>query len=79
MDDTKRIIPVFSGSLIEVDKLKHDLQAAGIEVMIKDNDTAAMLSGFANVSRPALQLCILETQVEKAQPVVAKFKARFKL
>jgi threonyl-tRNA synthetase len=79
MDDNKKIIPVFSGSIVEVEKLSHDLKAAGIEVLLKDNDTMASLAGFANISRPPMQLCILETEVEKAKPVVAKFKERFKL
>ncbi len=79
MDDAKKIIPVFSGSNIEVQKLALDLRDAGIEVLIKDYDTTAMVSGFANISRPAMQLCILETEVARAKPIVKAFKELFNL
>lgn len=79
MDYQHKMIPVYSGSQIEVQKLSHDLEAAGIEVMIKNYDDTASMTGFANISRSARQLWILETTVEKARPIVAKFKEQFKI
>jgi len=79
MDDQHKMIPVYSGSQIEVQKLRHDLEAIGIDVMVKNYDDTASITGFANISRSARQLWILETEVEKARPVVANFKERFKI
>ncbi len=79
MDDTNIMIPVFSGSQIEVQKLRHDLEENGIEVMVKNYDDTASITGFANISRAARQLWILETEIENARPVVEKFKERFGL
>jgi len=79
MDDQNKMIPVFSGSQIEVQKLRHDLEEAGIEVMVKNYDDTAAITGFANISRNAKQLWILETEIENARPVVENFKIRFKI
>ena len=79
MDDNYKMIPVFSGSQIEVQKLRHDLEENGIEVMVKNYDDTASITGFANISRAARQLWILETEIEKARPIVADFKERFKI
>lgn len=79
MDDQHKMIPVYSGSQIEVQKLRHDLEEVGIEVMVKNYDETAALTGFANILRPARQLWILETEIENARPVVANFKERFKI
>jgi hypothetical protein len=79
MDDNKKMIPVFSGSQIEVQKLRHDLEESDIEVMIKNYDDTASITGFANISRAARQLWILETEIENAKPIVEKFKEQFRL
>lgn len=79
MDDNSKMILVFSGSQIEVQKLRHDLEENGIEVMVKNYDDTASITGFANISRAARQLWILETEIEKARPIVADFKERFKI
>ena len=79
MDDNYKMIPVFSGSQIEVQKLRHDLEENGIEVMVKNYDDRASITGFANISRAARQLWILETEIENARPIVANFKERFKI
>ena len=54
--------------------MRFELLDAGINVLIRDYNKTASLSGFANIMRPAMQLCILETEVEKAKPIVAAFK-----
>ncbi len=79
MDDTHKTISVFSGSLVETQKLKQDLKIAGIEVMVKNFDATASLTGFANITRPTMQLSILDTEIENARPIVERFKKRFKL
>lgn len=79
MDDTHKTIIVFSGSLVKVEKLKHDLEAVGIEVLVKNFDATASLTGFANITRATMQLSILETEIENARPIVANFKERFKI
>jgi hypothetical protein len=79
MDDLNKTIPIFSGSVVETQKLKNDLENAGIQVMLKNFDFTAANAGFANVSNASLELSILENDIEKAKPVIENFKRRFGL
>ncbi len=77
MDDLKQHILVYSGSLVSIHKLRHDLEEAGINVYVKDSAKTASVTGFVDFS--SAKLFILESEIEKATPVVARFKERFKL
>ncbi len=77
MDDLKQHILVYSGSLVEIQKLKHDLEKVSISVYLKDSAKTASNTGFADFS--SAKLFILENEVEKARPIVAKFKEQFNL
>jgi len=72
-----KIIPVYSGSLVEVSSLRHSLEEGGIKVFVKDNNHAAMVYGFANTTRPSVELFIFQKDVEKARPIVAEFMKLF--
>lgn len=77
MEDSKQHILVYSGNLVSLHKLRHDLEEAGISVFIKDSAKTATNTGFVDFSYA--KLFILESEIEKAKPVVAAFKKRFKL
>lgn len=77
MDDLKHHILVYSGSLVSIHKLRHDLEEAGISVFIKDTAYTAASTGFVDFS--SVKLFILESEIEKATPIVDNFKKRFKL
>ncbi|HIP49729.1 MAG TPA: hypothetical protein EYG92_12300 [Lutibacter sp.] len=79
MNDSNKTISVFSGGVVEVQKLQNDLEAIGIKVIIKNFDATAANVGFANISRASMQLSILKTDVEKARPIIVKFKEQFGL
>jgi len=77
MDDLKHHILVYSGSLVSIHKLRHDLEEAGISVFIKDTAHTAASTGFVDFA--SAKLFILESEIEKATPIVNSFKERFKL
>ena len=79
MCDTTKTIRVFSGSLVKIQKLKFDLEKADISVMIRDYDSVAAYTGYVNITREKFQLSIFETDIEKARPIVERFKLRFNL
>ena len=79
MNDSKKTIPVFSGGVVEVQKLQHDLEAVGIKAIVRDFDATAANVGFANISRASMQLSILKTDIEDAKPVIEMFKKQFGL
>ena len=77
MDDSKHHILVYSGSLVSINKLQQDLVKAGISVFIKDSAKTATITGFVDFSYA--KLFILESEIEKAKPIVASFKKQFNL
>ncbi len=70
-------IKVFSGSLVLIQKLKQDLEKAGIETFIKDESYTASITGFVDFS--PIQLFIIDSDVEQAKPIVEAFQQRFDL
>ena len=66
-------ITIFSGSSIIVKGLQNRLEDNHINCIVKDRVESARLGGFGEV-RSAIELLILKTDVEKAQPIVASYK-----
>ena len=66
-------ITIFSGSSIIVKGLQNRLEDHHINCIVKDRVESARLGGFGEL-RSAIELLILKTDVEKAQPIVASYK-----
>ncbi|MEZ7916525.1 MAG: DUF2007 domain-containing protein [Polaribacter sp.] len=66
-------ITIFSGSSIIVKGLQNRLEDNHINCIIKDRVESARLGGFGEL-RSAIELLILKTDVEKAQPIVDIYK-----
>ena len=66
-------ITIFSDSSILVKELQNRLEENHINCIIKDRVESARLGGFGE-QRSAIELLILKTDVEKAQPIVDIYK-----
>lgn len=66
-------ITIFSGSSIIIKGLQNRLEDNHINCIVKDRVESARLGGFGEL-RSAIELLILKTDVEKAQPIVASYK-----
>jgi hypothetical protein len=62
-------VTIFSGSSIIVKGLQNRLEDHQINYIIKDRVESARLGGFGE-DRSAIELLILKTDIEKAQPIV---------
>jgi hypothetical protein len=62
-------VTIFSGSSIIVKGLQNRLEDHQINCIIKDRVESARLGGFGE-DRSAIELLILKTDIEKAQPIV---------
>ncbi|MFT5958404.1 MAG: hypothetical protein ACI8VJ_000142 [Polaribacter sp.] len=62
-------VTIFSGSSIIVKGLQNRLEEHQINCIIKDRVESARLGGFGE-DRSAIELLILKTDIEKAQPIV---------
>ena len=70
---TTEHVTVFSGSSIIVKGLQNRLDDNNINSITKDRVESARLAGFG-VDRNAIELLILESDIEKAQPIVDIYK-----
>ncbi len=66
-------ITVFSGSSIIVKGLQNRLEDIHINAITRDRFESARLAGFG-ADRNAVELLILESEVEKAQPIIDIYK-----
>jgi hypothetical protein len=74
MDDHSKHIQFFTGSLIEIQRLQLDLDANQIPSLVKNNFQSGLRSGFYGGSPSLVELFIYEEDLEKARPVLEKFK-----
>ena len=70
---TTEHITVFSGSSIIIKGLQNRLKDNNISYITKDRVESARLAGFGS-DRNSIELLILKSDVEKAQPIVDSYK-----
>ena len=73
MNNNNDLIRVFTGTEVLVYLLKDALEANGIGTMIKNDFRTGNLSGFMGGTRSAIDLFILSTDIESAQPIIDEF------
>ena len=66
-------VKIFSGSSIIVNRLKSLLEDENISSIIKDNINMSKVSGFGPLGQ-SIELFILNSDVEKAKPILDKYK-----
>ncbi len=74
MDDQSKHINLFTGSLIEIQRLQIDLNDKEIPSMVKNNFQSGIRAGFYGGSPSQVQLFIFEEDREKALPILEAFK-----
>ena len=74
MDNHSEHIRLFTGSLIEIQRLQLDLDDAKIPSLVKNNFESGLRSGFYGGSPSQVELFIFKEDMEKAQPILENFK-----
>ncbi len=74
MDDHSKHIRLFTGSLIEIQRLQLDLDDAQIPSMVKNRFQSGLRAGFYGGSPSQVELLIYEEDNEKAQEILSAFK-----
>ncbi len=74
MDDHSKHMRLFTGSLIEIQRLQLDLDDAQIPSMVKNNFQSGLRAGFYGGSPSQVELFIYEEDNEQAQEILAAFK-----
>jgi len=74
MDDRSKHIKLFTGSLIEIQRLQLDLDDNEIPSMVKNNFQSGLRAGFYGGSPSQVELFIYEEDLENARPILEAFK-----
>ena len=74
MDDTSKHTILFTGSLIEIQRLQLDLDDEQIPSLVKNNFESGLRSGFYGGSPSQVQLFIFQDDLKNAKPLLDKFK-----
>ncbi|MDH3323168.1 MAG: DUF2007 domain-containing protein [Flavobacteriaceae bacterium] len=74
MDDQSKHVKFFTGSLIQIQRLQLDLDDNEIPSLVKNNFQSGIRSGFYGGSPSLVELFIYEEDMEKATPILEKFK-----
>jgi len=74
MDEHSKHTKLFTGSLIEIQRLQLDLDDCKIPSLVKNNFQSGIRSGFYGGSPSQVELFIYEEDTEKATPILEKFK-----
>ena len=74
MDDRSKHIKLFTGSLIEIQRLQLDLDDNEIPSMVKNNFQSGLRAGFYGGSPSQVELFIYEEDKEKALTILEAFK-----
>jgi hypothetical protein len=74
MNEHSKHIKLFTGSLIEIQRLQLDLDDSEIPSLVKNNFQSGLRAGFYGGSPSQVELFIYEKDKEKAIPILKKFK-----
>ena len=74
MDDHSKHVRLFTGSLIEIQRLQLDLDDQQIPSMVKNNFQSGLRAGFYGGSPSQVELFIYEEDMDEATKILEAFK-----
>lgn len=63
-------VKVFSGSLVDTQRVMQLLQKEGVEPVLKDKSNSAMLSGFGAITPDFQELFVHEQELDKTLKII---------
>lgn len=78
MKEEDKIIRVFSGTELEVNLLKEELDQIGVSGLIQNESNSGVMAGFFGGGPSAVDFFIQEFDMEKAEPIIREFSQRKK-
>jgi len=73
METKNNLVRVFAGSEITVNLLKYELEKEGISTNVINEYEVSNFRGFSTGTPYSVDLYILDTDLEKAEPIVKDF------
>jgi hypothetical protein len=76
MSENNHTTCVFTGPELAVNLLKNELEQIGVGSIIKNGFNSGIIAGFAGGLASAIDLYIQESDIEKAEQIIADFIKR---
>ncbi len=73
MENSKKLIRIYTGTEVSVVFLKAKLEEAGIAVLIRNDYYSGITAGFTGGVPSAIDICIQKSDIEKAEPIINEF------
>lgn len=73
METQNKLVRVFAGSEITVNLLKYELEKEGIPTNVVNEYEESTFRGFSTGTPYSVDLYILDTDLEKAEPIIKAF------
>lgn len=73
METNSKLIRVYAGSEITVNLLKYELELEGIPTNVVNEYEESNFRGFSTGTPYSVDLYILDTDLERAEPIVKEF------
>jgi hypothetical protein len=73
METKNKLVRVFAGSEITVNLLRYELEAEGIATNVINEYETSNFKGFSTATPYSVDLYVMDTDVEKANPIVQEF------
>ncbi|WP_319482074.1 DUF2007 domain-containing protein [uncultured Draconibacterium sp.] len=70
MDQQDKIVKLYTGEDVVISRLKQELEAAGINPMIRDGFKQGLAAGFGEGVPSAIDLFVVEADFPKAQEIL---------
>ena len=70
MNDNDKIVLVYTGDELTVERVKANLEMKGIVPVVKDGFNSGLSAGFVGGTPTTIDLFVLESDVEKAMEIV---------
>jgi len=73
MQNGNDLIRVYTGTEVSVIHLKEELEEGGIDVLLQNDFQSGISAGFVGGVPSAIDVYIKESDMEKAEPIIADF------
>lgn len=69
MENKGKIVKIFTGDKVSIQRLKSELESNGIKVFLKDEFKQGLEAGFVGGVPNVIELFVVESDVEKANEI----------
>lgn len=70
MSDNNNLVKLYTGGDVIINRIKQELEEAGISTMVKDGYKQGLAAGFGDGVPSAIDIFVVESDIEKANEII---------